>query len=107
MALLRNIATVGGWTAVSRVLGFLRDIMIARVLGTGPAADAFFVAFRLPNLFRALLAEGAFNASFVPLFARRLEKAGLAVAVRFSEEALSVLLSVSLVLSLAWRPCPG
>ena len=99
MALFRAMATVGGWTAVSRVLGFLRDVMIARVLGTGPFADAFFVAFRLPNLFRALLAEGAFNASFVPLFARRLETAGLAVAVRFSEEALSVLLAVSLLLS--------
>jgi len=101
MAIFRAMATVGGWTALSRVLGFLRDILIARVLGTGPAADAFFVAFRLPNLFRALLAEGAFNASFVPLFARRLESAGIAVAVRFAEEALSVLLAVSLALSLA------
>jgi putative peptidoglycan lipid II flippase len=76
MALLRSFATVGGYTGVSRVLGFLRDILIADQLGTGPIADAFFVAFRLPNLFRRLFGEGAFNAAFVPLFARRLEQDG-------------------------------
>jgi putative peptidoglycan lipid II flippase len=100
MAIFRAMATVGGWTAGSRLLGFLRDILIARVLGTGGAADAFFVAFRLPNLFRALLAEGAFNASFVPLFARRLEAAGLAAAVAFAEQAQAVLLVASLGLTL-------
>ncbi len=101
MAIFRAMATVGGWTAGSRLLGFLRDILIARVLGAGGAADAFFVAFRLPNLFRALLAEGAFNASFVPLFARRLEAAGLAAAVIFAEQAMAVLLVASLALTLA------
>lgn len=99
MAVLRAMATVGGWTAISRILGFARDILIARVLGTGWAADAFFVAQRLPNLFRALLAEGAFNASFVPLFARRMEEQGLASAQRFAEEALAMLLSAALLLS--------
>jgi putative peptidoglycan lipid II flippase len=67
MSLLRNFATVGGATATSRVLGFVRDIFVAAALGTGPVADAFFVAFRFPNLFRRLFAEGAFNSAFVPL----------------------------------------
>lgn len=100
MAIFRAMATVGGWTAGSRLLGFLRDVLIARVLGTGPAAEAFVVAFRLPNLFRALLAEGAFNASFVPLFARRVEEEGLPAAVRFGEQALAMLLAVTLGLTL-------
>ncbi len=60
MSLLRNFATVGAGTASSRVLGFVRDIFIAAALGTGPVADAYFVAQRLPNLFRRLFAEGAF-----------------------------------------------
>ena len=65
MKLFSAFATVGGLTMVSRVLGFARDVMIALALGTGPVADAFFVAFRFPNLFRRLFAEGAFNAAFV------------------------------------------
>ena len=69
MVLLRSIATVGGLTMVSRVLGFARDILIAAILGAGPVADVFFVAFKFPNLFRRLFAEGAFAAAFVPLFA--------------------------------------
>ncbi|HLS70000.1 MAG TPA: murein biosynthesis integral membrane protein MurJ [Kiloniellales bacterium] len=89
--LLRGFATVGSLTAVSRLLGFLRDILIAAALGTGPVADAFFVAFRFPNLFRRLFAEGAFNAAFVPLFAARLEQDGKAAAKLFAEEALAVL----------------
>jgi putative peptidoglycan lipid II flippase len=67
MALLRSVATVGSYTLVSRVFGFIRDILTAAILGAGPVADAFFVAQRLPNLFRSLFAEGAFNAAFVPL----------------------------------------
>jgi len=69
MVLLRSIATVGGFTLISRVLGFLRDILIATVLGAGAGADVFFVAFKLPNLFRRLFAEGAFSMAFVPMFA--------------------------------------
>ena len=65
---LRSVATVGGYTLASRVLGFIRDILIAAFLGAGPIADAFLVALRLPNLFRRLFAEGAFNAAFVPVF---------------------------------------
>src|SRR3977135_2819393 len=67
MSLLRSGATVGSYTLVSRVFGFIRDILTAAILGAGPIADAFFVAQRLPNLFRSLFAEGAFNAAFVPL----------------------------------------
>ncbi len=97
MALLRSIVTIGALTMVSRVLGFIRDMLIAAVLGAGPVADAFFVAFRLPNLFRALFAEGAFSAAFVPLFARSVEAEGEAKAAAFAEQALSVLLSALLV----------
>ena len=76
MMLYRAFATVGGLTMISRVLGFARDILIAAALGTGFVADAFFVAFRFPNLFRRLFGEGAFNSAFVPLFAKRLESEG-------------------------------
>ena len=99
MSLLRNFATVGGATATSRVLGFVRDIFVAAALGTGPVADAFFVAFRFPNLFRRLFAEGAFNSAFVPLYARALEGEGEAEARKFGEEALSVLLTSLLVVT--------
>src|SRR5512134_3443674 len=97
MVLLRSIVTIGGLTMVSRVLGFIRDMLIAAVLGAGPVADAFFVAFRLPNLFRALFAEGAFSAAFVPLFAKRVEAEGEAKAVAFAEQAFSALLVALLI----------
>jgi len=71
--LMRSFATVGGWTLASRILGFVRDILIARFLGAGAASDAFFVAFSLPNMFRRFFAEGAFNAAFVPMFTKKLE----------------------------------
>lgn len=97
MALLRSIATIGGLTSVSRVLGFVRDILIASALGAGPVADAFFVAFKFPNLFRRLFAEGAFTAAFVPIFAGVLETEGKEPARAFAEQALSVL-TVALLL---------
>lgn len=97
MALLRSIATVGGMTMVSRVLGFVRDILVAAVLGAGPVADAFFVAFKFPNLFRRLFAEGAFNLAFVPLFAGQLETDGEKEAKVFAEQAFAVLLTVLMV----------
>lgn len=100
MNLVRSAATVGGMTMISRVLGFARDILIAGALGTGPIADAFFVAFKFPNLFRRLFAEGAFNSAFVPLFAKRLEGEGEASARRFAEEALSVLLFTLIALTI-------
>lgn len=99
MALLRSFATVSGWTAASRVLGFVRDILIAQVIGAAPVADAFFVAFRIPNMFRRIFGEGAFNAAFVPLFSRRLEEDGQDAARRFAEETLAVFVTVLLALT--------
>lgn len=91
MALTRDIGTVGGATLLSRALAFLRDMAIAAVLGAGPLADAFFIALQIPNLFRRLLAEGALNAAFVPLWLRRRQAGGEAAARRFSEDALGAL----------------
>lgn len=71
--LMSGFFTVGGWTLMSRVLGFLRDAMILAFLGTGPLYQAYVVAFRLPNMFRRFFAEGAFNMAFVPMFSKRLE----------------------------------
>ncbi len=99
MKLYRAFATVGGLTMVSRILGFARDILIAGLLGTGPVAEAFVAAFRFPNLFRRIFGEGAFNAAFVPLFAKSLEGDGPGPARRFAEEALAVLLFALLVLT--------
>jgi putative peptidoglycan lipid II flippase len=97
---LKSVATVGGLTLASRALGFLREILIARLMGTSPVAEAFFVAMRLPNLFRQLFAEGAFNSAFVPMFARQLEEGGAAAAKRFAEHVLGVLLTVLLLVTL-------
>jgi putative peptidoglycan lipid II flippase len=96
MALFRSIATVGGYTMASRVLGFLRDVLVAAHLGAGPVADAFFVAFKFPNFFRRLFAEGAFNAAFVPMFAGKVAVAGKAAARAFAEDTMAVLLAVLL-----------
>lgn len=107
MSLLRNFATVGGATLTSRVLGFVRDILMAAALGTGPVADAFVVAFRFPNLFRRLFAEGAFNSAFVPLFARTLEGEGKDNAKAFAQEAMAGLLTVlALVTAVAMIAMP-
>ncbi|MEC9208055.1 MAG: lipid II flippase MurJ, partial [Pseudomonadota bacterium] len=91
MILLRSIATVGGFTLISRFLGFARDILIAAIMGAGPVADAFLVAFKLPNFFRRLFAEGAFSAAFVPLFTRHMFERGHDAARQFAQEVLSVL----------------
>ena len=95
--LMRSAATVGGFTMLSRVLGFARDILIALFLGASAAGDAFFVSFKLPNLFRRLFAEGAFNLAFVPLFTESLTAHGRVTAKAFAEDVLSVLLWVLLV----------
>jgi len=87
MNLIKSTATVGGMTMISRVLGFVRDILIATFLGTGLVADAWVVAFRFPNLFRRFFAEGAFNSAFVPLYSKRLEGEGPKAAREFAEEA--------------------
>lgn len=103
MALLRSLATVGGYTMASRVLGFVRDMMVAAVLGAGPLADAFFVAFKLPNFFRRLLGEGALSAAFVPLFAGRLERDGKAAALAFARDVLAVLVWLLLALTVLFE----
>jgi len=96
MSLLRPVATVGSYTLISRIFGFVRDILTAAILGAGPIADAFFVAQRLPNLFRSLFAEGAFSAAFVPLFAGTMAEHGREWARIFAEEVLAVLLAALL-----------
>ena len=96
--MIRRIATVGGWTLVSRVTGFLRDVVMAAVLGAGPIADAFLVAFRLPNHFRAIFAEGAFAAAFVPRYARTLERDGLDTARAFADRLAAAMIALQLVL---------
>jgi putative peptidoglycan lipid II flippase len=101
MSLVRKFATVGSGTMLSRVFGFAREMMMAAALGTGPVAEAFYAAFQFPNTFRRLFAEGAFNAAFVPLFAREIEAGGVAGAKKFSEEVFGVLFSILLVLTIA------
>ena len=89
--MLKGFVTVGAWTMASRILGLVRDQLLAALMGVGPVADAFYVAFRLPNLFRRLFGEGAFNAAFVPLFTSLLQNEGREVARGFAAEAFSVL----------------
>ncbi|MEL7345247.1 MAG: murein biosynthesis integral membrane protein MurJ, partial [Pseudomonadota bacterium] len=96
MSLIRGFFTVGLWTMVSRVLGFLRDIAIAATLGAGPVAEAFFVAFTLPNMFRRFFAEGAFNMAFVPMFSKKLETHDH--PDDFASDALSAMVAMLLVL---------
>ena len=99
MSLIRQFVSVGGATLASRLLGFVRETMIANALGAGPVADAFYAAFRFPNLFRRLFAEGAFNAAFIPLFARTLEGEGEEAARKFAEDVLAALLLVLMALT--------
>jgi putative peptidoglycan lipid II flippase len=101
MSLLKSATTVGGYTLASRLLGFLRDQLIAFTLGTGPVMQAFAVAQRFPNMFRALFAEGAFNAAFVPLFAKRVEGEGPGPAHAFAIEVFSALLAWLIVFTAA------
>ncbi|HEV7417836.1 MAG TPA: murein biosynthesis integral membrane protein MurJ, partial [Tianweitania sediminis] len=101
MSLATKLATVASGTLMSRLLGFTREMLMAAALGTGPVADAFYAAFQFPNTFRRLFAEGAFNAAFVPLFAKEIEQNGLDGARRFSEEVFGVLFTVLLVVTIA------
>jgi putative peptidoglycan lipid II flippase len=97
MTLFRSVATVGSLTMVSRLFGFARDMLTAAILGAGPVADAFFVAQRLPNLFRSLFAEGAFSAAFVPLANRALVEGGKPALKDFAERAYAVLVAALLI----------
>jgi len=96
--MLNRILTVGGLTLASRVTGFLRDIMLAAILGAGPVADAFFIALRLPNHFRAIFAEGAFNAAFVPAYARIRGERGADPARLFADRVFTMLLAAEAAL---------
>lgn len=96
--MIERILTVSGFTLLSRITGFLRDILLAAILGAGPVADAFFVALRLPNHFRAIFAEGAFNAAFVPAYARVLEQGDKDRAGLFADRIFTLLLASQIVL---------
>ncbi len=106
MRLLANFATVGAWTMASRILGFVRDILIAAFLGAGPVAEAFLVAFSLPNMFRRFFAEGAFNMAFVPMFSKKLEAGD--EPERFARDAFAglggvlIILTVVALLAMPW-----
>src|ERR1700760_591044 len=104
--MLGRIFTVGGYTLLSRLTGFARDIMLAAILGAGPAADAFFVALRLPNHFRAIFAEGAFNAAFVPAYAH-LHSGSETSAKLFADRIFTLLFGAQVVLlGVAWLFMP-
>jgi putative peptidoglycan lipid II flippase len=105
--MLGRIFTVGSYTLLSRLTGFARDIMLAAILGAGPVADAFFVAFRLPNHFRAIFAEGAFNAAFVPAYAHVHGDKGEVSAKLFANRIFTLLfLSQVVLLVVAWLFMP-
>ncbi len=102
MSLVRSTATIGGYTLLSRVLGFARDVTIASSLGASYLSDAFFIAFKLPNFLRRLFAEGAFNSAFVPMFAGMLAVEGEDKARQFASEAMSFLLLILIVVTAAF-----
>src|SRR6266581_839258 len=105
--MINRILTVGGFTLLSRVTGFARDIMLAAILGAGPMSDAFFVAWRLPNSFRAIFAEGAFNTAFIPAYAHVHGKGGEASARLFANRIFTLLfLSQVVLLVVAWLFMP-
>ncbi|HMO29775.1 murein biosynthesis integral membrane protein MurJ [Enterovirga sp.] len=105
--MFKKILSVGGWTLVSRVTGFLRDLVMAAVLGGGPVADAFVVAFRLPNHFRAIFGEGAFNSAFVPTYGGLREKAGDLAAKLFADRIMALMIAIQAAILAAatlWTP---
>ena len=107
MSLIRRAGTVGGLTLLSRLFGFGRDVVMAAVLGAGPLADAFMVAFRLPNHFRAIFAEGAFNSAFIPTYAALREREGAAAAASFRTTILSWSLAANAVVLLVALAATG
>lgn len=105
MSLFKSIATFGGFTFVSRITGFLRDILLANMLGAGMLSDAFFVSFKLPNLFRSLFAEGAFTSAFVPIFSQKLVQDGKKKSIFFASQAISVLVFFLFLFVLLFEVC--
>lgn len=106
-AMTRAAGIVGFWTALSRITGFIRDMVIALFLGAGPGADAFFVAFRIPNLLRRLFAEGALTAAFIPTYVEVLQKKGISEAAKLAQVAFTfsgITLSVVTILGVMFTP---
>jgi putative peptidoglycan lipid II flippase len=99
MSLVKSSATIGFFTLLSRITGFVRDVIMANMIGASWLSDAFFVAFKLPNFFRRLFAEGALNVAFIPSFASILTSEGRDAAMRFASEVMSVLLLALLALN--------
>lgn len=99
MSLVKSTAVIGFFTLISRISGFVRDVMMANLIGASWLSDAFFVAFKLPNFFRRLFAEGAFNVAFIPSFSSILTAEGREAAIKFAGEVMSVLLLVLLILN--------
>lgn len=108
MKLLKAMATIASFTLLSRVAGMVRDMLTASVLGAGPVADAFFVALKLPNLFRRIAAEGAFSVSFIPIYSKTIEQEGDDAAGKFSGEVMSLMglilsfFTVVVMLAMPW-----
>ncbi|WP_156851498.1 murein biosynthesis integral membrane protein MurJ [Bartonella refiksaydamii] len=100
MTLIKKFATVASGTLMSRIFGFVREMLMAAALGTGPVSDAFNAAFRFPNTFRRFFAEGAFNAAFIPLFSKKITEDGQETACKFAEEVFGVLFSLLLLLTI-------
>lgn len=105
MSLFKSIATFGGLTLISRFTGFARDMILANTLGAGAISDAFFVAFKLPNLFRSLFAEGAFTTAFVPMLSHKLVSDGRDKAICFAAQAISVLTVILAIFVIAMEFC--
>lgn len=96
--MIRAFLSVGLWTLISRATGFARDVLLANLLGAGPLMDAFTIAFRLPNHFRAIFAEGAFNSAFVPAYTRIRQQGGEAASALFQGRILALVLVTQLCL---------
>ena len=105
MSFIKSIATFGGFTMISRITGFIRDMIIANFLGAGAVSDAFLVSFKLPNLFRSLFAEGAFTSAFVPLFSSKLVSAGREKSIEFAAKSISLLTAFLVLFVIIFELC--
>lgn len=105
MSFIKSIATFGGFTMISRITGFIRDMLIANFLGAGSVSDAFLVSFKLPNLFRSLFAEGAFTSAFVPLFSSKLVASGRDKSIEFAAKSISLLTALLIIFVIIFELC--
>ena len=105
MSFIKSIATFGGFTMISRLTGFVRDMIIANFLGAGAVSDAFLVSFKLPNLFRSLFAEGAFTSAFVPLFSSKLVSSGREKSIEFAAKSISLLTAFLVIFVIIFELC--